>query len=448
MKTSINLFTTILISSLLFTFGCGEEDTTATPTKEQQDLTPKDDKDIVELKLQDIDVQVFQNQEKTFKIENDALEIEAVELKVVKSPERGTLELTDDKGELKYTPEAEFLGQDFAEFKIVLGDKSSNTAKVTINIVEDPSIVKNVAPLAKASTAEVDEDSDVLITLKVEDEDVSSLTYNIVTQPSQGTLTATETTGEYSYAPHENYNGEDSFVFIVNDGEFDSQEAVVTINVAAVNDQPTSENQNFSVRVGETLSGQLTASDIDEDDLTFALVTGPAEGILSAFNADGSFEYTPALASGSMTFTFKVNDGTEDSVEYTTTIAVGGFNFAGTWEIHDHDQGDNCDTPTLEISVSETELVLNERRYVCGNSTKTFGDNNDRYDIEGTNIKIGNAIVGSITDTRLSISISSGSFSTNFEIEFDGSQVSYSESFSISGFGDSAEGRLQRPASN
>jgi hypothetical protein len=62
--------------------------------------------------------------------------------------------------------------------------------------------------------------------LAATDIDSSSLTYSIVTQPSHGTVTITNTaTGAYKYTPSANYNGADSFTFKANDGTADSNTA-------------------------------------------------------------------------------------------------------------------------------------------------------------------------------------------------------------------------------
>jgi len=57
----------------------------------------------------------------------------------------------------------------------------------------------------------------------------------------------------------------------------------------------------------------VLGNDIDWEPLTAALDTGPASGVLS-LNADGSFSYTPTASfSGTVSFTYRANDGTSDS---------------------------------------------------------------------------------------------------------------------------------------
>ncbi len=63
-------------------------------------------------------------------------------------------------------------------------------------------------------------------------------------------------------------------------------------------------------------------TDVDSDPLTAVLVEYTGSGELTV-NADGSFAYTPVTGFfGQETFTYKVNDPTEDSNIATVTITV------------------------------------------------------------------------------------------------------------------------------
>lgn len=84
---------------------------------------------------------------------------------------------------------------------------------------------------------------------------------------------------------------------------------------------PVAENARFPFAVAG-VSGQLTASDDDDDPLTFTIVAAPIRGTATITNAaTGNFTYTPTPGlSGTDSFTFKVNDGTADSNVATVRI--------------------------------------------------------------------------------------------------------------------------------
>ena len=119
--------------------------------------------------------------------------------------------------------------------------------------------------------------------------------------------------GTYDYTPDANFNGTDTFTVQVSDGQggFASQE--VTVTVGAVNDDPTITGSSGGDGLEDTLiSGAVTATDIDGDNLTFALdaTAAPAAHGSVTVNADGTYDYTPdANFNGTDTFTVQVSDG-------------------------------------------------------------------------------------------------------------------------------------------
>lgn len=65
--------------------------------------------------------------------------------------------------------------------------------------------------------------------------------------------------------------------------------------------------------------------DDDGDSLTAAVVTGPLNGTLTTFNADGTFSYThDGSDTASDSFTYRANDGTADSNVTTVFITITG----------------------------------------------------------------------------------------------------------------------------
>ena len=72
----------------------------------------------------------------------------------------------------------------------------------------------------------------------------------------------------------------------------------------------------------------LTGTDVEESPLTYSIVDNPAHGSLSGSGANRT--YTPTTNySGPDSFTFKVNDGTLDSVPATVSINVTAHTISG-----------------------------------------------------------------------------------------------------------------------
>ena len=96
--------------------------------------------------------------------------------------------------------------------------------RLNINVINT-----NVAPVAQAQSVSTNEDTALPITLAGTDADNNPLTYSIVTQPANGTLSGTAP--NLTYTPSANYNGSDSFTFKVNDGSVDSTVATISITI-------------------------------------------------------------------------------------------------------------------------------------------------------------------------------------------------------------------------
>jgi hypothetical protein len=177
----------------------------------------------------------------------------------------------------------------------------------------------NNPPVANYQSLETNEDTSRAIVLTASDPDGDTLTYHIVSSPSNGNLSGVAP--NVSYTPDANYNGTDSFTFKVNDGSSDSNPATVSINVIAVNDPPVAYNQSVETNQGTAVPVELTANDPEGDSLTYYIISGPSHGSLSGTAPDVT--YSPIAGySGSDSFTFNVYDGVDPSNEATVNINV------------------------------------------------------------------------------------------------------------------------------
>ena len=87
------------------------------------------------------------------------------------------------------------------------------------------------------------------------------------------------------------------------------------------NTPPVADDQAVSVYEGDSAPILLTASDIDRDDLTYAVVAAPEHGDLGG--TPPNLTYTPDPGyTGADSFTFKANDGEDDSNIATVSITV------------------------------------------------------------------------------------------------------------------------------
>lgn len=230
---------------------------------------------------------------------------------LVSTPQHGTLSGTLPN--LTYTPAQDFRGQDTFSFRANDGQVDSEPAAVAI--------VVNVAPVANNLAPTTQEDTALPVTLSGSDEDSDPLTFAVTVQPQHGTLSGSG--ASLMYAPAANYFGPDTFTYTANDGKHSSAPASVSITVNSVNDVPVANNSTLSTNAGIASTGTLSASDVENSPLTFAVGTPPAKGTVTINAATGAYQYTPdAAASGDDSFTFTANDGAATSAPAQVKISI------------------------------------------------------------------------------------------------------------------------------
>lgn len=215
---------------------------------------------------------------------------------------------------LVYTPTANYNGTDNLVFMVNDCLESSEQAVVDINVTP-----VNDAPIADPQSVTTDEDVPLEIVLSGSDPDDDPLSFTIVTSPTQGILSGVAP--DLIYSPSPNYNGNDSFFFIVNDGLQSSESAEVEITITPINDPPVAEPQSISTRESIPTAITLSGMDIDGDELTYQVINFPEHGILSGTTPNLTYSPTPGYT-GMDSFTFVANDGELDSMEAIISITI------------------------------------------------------------------------------------------------------------------------------
>jgi large repetitive protein len=114
--------------------------------------------------------------------------------------------------------------------------------------------------------------------------------------------------------PNANYNWPDSFTFVARDGALTSNVATVSLTISAVNDAPVAQAAAYSTLRNNAFTGNLVASDVDGNSLTYVITTQPTKGIVIVNSSTGGFTYIPGAGkTGADSFRFRVSDGTTNS---------------------------------------------------------------------------------------------------------------------------------------
>jgi hypothetical protein len=184
----------------------------------------------------------------------------------------------------------------------------------------------NAAPVASAQSASTNQGTPVSILLSATDPDGDPLVYSVVSPPSHGALSGTPP--HLTYTPAAAFSGSDGFTFKASDGSADSNVAAVSITVTPVipvNDPPVADPQSVSTDEDVATNITLTGTDPNDDPLAYSIVTPPAHGTLTG--TAPQLTYSPdAHYNGSDSFTFRVNDGAEDSNLAAVTLNISPVN--------------------------------------------------------------------------------------------------------------------------
>ncbi|MEM7128642.1 MAG: tandem-95 repeat protein [Chloroflexota bacterium] len=228
------------------------------------------------------------------------------------------------------------------------GDGTASSYECDIGAFEAPGIVDsdvNQPPTVADDNHSTSEDN----TLSVAspgvlandiDADNDPITSILVDQAIHGTVILA-LDGSFTYEPNPNFHGLDSFTYKAIDGTVDSTVATVFIMVYGVNDVATTIDDTYVIDEDNVIatpapgplyndeniikvSNPWSGSDIDGDPVTFVAVTTPEHGTINDpwwYEPDANFN-------GEDSFTYKVNDGTEDSNVATIRIIINPVNDA------------------------------------------------------------------------------------------------------------------------
>jgi len=128
------------------------------------------------------------------------------------------------------------------------------------------------------------------------DPDGDALELSIVAPPRSGTVTLEG--DRFVYKPNADFHGDDELVFIASDGKLASAEAHVTFRVGSIDDVPQLGANAFSGPAGFRIAGQLVATDVDGDAMTFAVAAPQAGSFIELDGATGMFVFEPLPSFG------------------------------------------------------------------------------------------------------------------------------------------------------
>ncbi|RME58548.1 MAG: tandem-95 repeat protein, partial [Caldilineae bacterium] len=245
---------------------------------------------------------------------------DALQVLSVGQPDQGTATLNGD-GTVRYQAPVGFQGTAAFTYTVAAVD---NTA-----IVEE-GVARVVAPQAGLVTAGDDQATtpeDEPLVLDVLGNDVHNgggdLRILGFTSANAGRVIL-QADGALAYSPNPDFYGQDSFTYVVGDGNLGAAQGRVTITVTPVNDPPQADPDEATTDEDAPVTISVLANDSDpeQEPLSLTQITEPAEGAVQD-NGDGTVTYTPAADYfGDDAFSYTVADGQGGESEAVVQVTV------------------------------------------------------------------------------------------------------------------------------
>ena len=241
-------------------------------------------------------------------VDGDTLQVELID-----APMHGQVQ-ADTNGAFRYRSVVGFAGAD--SFRYATTDGTARAVAAAFISVRAPG---NGAPTAVGEQYAIDEDQRLdgatagELIANDTDPDGDTLSVRVTQMPTHGALQIDG--GHFSYQPERDYNGADAFIYVVSDGELESNAVTAAITMAALNDPPIAMTDVYQIAQGQLLTvsnaqGVLANDrDVEASPLQVSVELAPAQGTLQ-LSAGGGFTYQPQPAFfGRDEFSYRLSDG-------------------------------------------------------------------------------------------------------------------------------------------
>ncbi len=190
-------------------------------------------------------------------------------------------------------------------------------------------IVINLAPSAQDDAYTFAHKASIKFKLNASDPENDTLYFPLITtsslsDPTCGTISGPDLTGEYTYTDNGTCLGDNTLTFTVTDSQ-ENTSNTATITFTPINEKPVAEDQKFEFPSKGSVSFKLLASDPEEQSLGYPknlTLSDPTCGSLIGPDLDGYYTYTDnGSCTAPNTIVFTVTDGTNISEPATLTFS-------------------------------------------------------------------------------------------------------------------------------
>ena len=232
---------------------------------------------------------------------------------VLTQGKKGTLTVDQDTGDFSYIPTTGEYGEDLAVVSINYGE---------LTVQYDVKILIDRKPVITDGTYSFSLETGETYSGRIHavDQDGDELTFSILEEPKNGRVVLTDSLGGFTYYAGYDNAGTDSFAIGVSDGYTTVKQTIEVYSESLIK---TADETNIDLDVTnlETYYGNVQASDLDGDELSYSVSKQASKGTVS-IDQEGNYEYIPTEGEyGEDTFEITINDGYKPlTVTYTVNL--------------------------------------------------------------------------------------------------------------------------------
>ncbi|MDF4627726.1 tandem-95 repeat protein, partial [Vibrio parahaemolyticus] len=306
-----------------------------------------------------------------------------------------SIQISIVSGVATITPTADWNGKETITF--TAKDPSGESVSQTVDFT--------VAPVADivADKATVVEDTPTIIKVLGNDTfegDGKVVSLDANNGPVNGSVSVNPD-GSVTYTPNDNYQGTDSFTYIVTSGGV-SESAIVEVNVTPANDAPVAKDDIATTQedTAVTIDVLPNDTDVDGDKLSIESVSVPKEqGTVEV--VDGKLVFTPAENfNGDAEITYTVTDG-QLTDEAKVTVTVNPVNDAPTIKVDAvesiTEDAVNTDTVVATLTVRDTDTSEDQLTVSLENNSNGY------FVLVGDEVKLTQAGVDAVNNDELNL---------------------------------------------
>jgi hypothetical protein len=274
----------------------------------------------------------------------------------------GTVSIQEN-GTYTYTSGDLYFGEDSFTYRVCDSQGLCDDADVVIDV-----LYTNLPPQTEDFNASTPEDGSIVIDLTGVSSDFNGgdLSFNLLSTSTFGAFTPIVNTG-FNFTPLENLSGTFEISYRVCDTGNLCDTALLSIDIAAVNDAPVVQSQILTVLEDNPTAWTVAYTDIDSDNtnLTLEVLEYPEHGTLSAeFNYLGNSNYHGADA-----FTFRICDSEGGCTTVTQSVIVEAIDDAPVAISEAFSVVEDSGSEVIPLNNNDTDVDGDELQYVLLSGT-------------------------------------------------------------------------------